>query len=234
MPTAMAGKVSHHSRTGALAHRAAITRLAITAEQVTEHDLPRKPIDTTDDVPDAYKTRVEEWQQEHGGGAVELNVLEANIDLFQSIVYEGVSEYRDPDLITKKEDAIDEWQANAEAIIRSTLQEHREELDEQLAEAAAWCEEFNAALVDAKEHFDALRELTDDPRFTQWNFDTWATPVRGDPAPDQPDGITDQLPTPDVPEGEAPFPDDPLFDTTRSRMENVRRADPDRALDGDE
>lgn len=178
MPSAMAGKVSHHSRTGALAHRAAITRLAITAEQVEAYDLPRKPIDTKD-VEEGYETRVEEWQQEHDG-AVELNVLEADIDLFQSIVREGVSQYRDPELTAKQEDAIDEWEANAEAIIRSTLQEHREELDEQLAEAAAWCEEFNAALADARDHLETLRELTDDPRYTRW--DSWATPVRGSPS----------------------------------------------------
>lgn len=224
MPNAMAGKVCRHSRTGALTHRAAITRLAITAEQVEAHDLPRKPI-TTDDVPPAYETRVEEWQQEHDGGAVELNVLEANIDVFTRIVREGVSQFRDPDLRAKHRAAMKEWQANAEAIIRSTLQEHREELAEQLAEAAAWCEEFNEALADACEHLETLRELTNDPRYTQW--DTWATPVRGSPLPDQPDGIADQLPAFDVPEGEAPFPDDPLFDTSRSRIEQVRRTDPD-------
>lgn len=232
MPNAMAGKVSHHYRTGALAHRAAITRLAITAEQIEEHDLPREPIDTSGDAEDAYETRVEEWQEEHDGGAVELNVLEANIDLFQSIVYEGVSQFRDPDLLAKKRDAIEEWEADAEAVIRSTLQEHRDELAEQLAEAVAWCEEFNALLADANEYFEPLQELTADPRFTQWESDTWATPVRGNPAPDHSDGIADQLSHPDVPEGEAPFPDDPLFDTERGPLENRLRDDPDADPDG--
>lgn len=216
MAKAMGSKICWLNRTGRLEQRVIIKKLAITAEQVEEYDFPRKPIDTND-VPENYLTRVDEWQAEHDGGAVELNVLETDISLFRRIVSDGISDLRDRDLKTKNQAKKQEWQAAAETAVREILEGQQDELDEQLAQAAAWCEEFNAVLSDAREHLETLRDLKNDARYAK--ADCCASQVRFDL----------DLPRFDPPSGEAPAPDDPLFDTARPRLENTRRA---KGLDG--
>lgn len=103
--------------------------------------------------------------------------------------------------------------------------ERRDELDQQLVEAAAWCEEFNEALVNAREYLEPLQELADDSRYTQW--EEWTNSLQHGSE------LTDQLPELDVPSGEAPLPDDPLFDTGRSRVANLQRIE-GRDLDSDD
>lgn len=202
-----------------------VDRLAITADQVEEHELPRKPIDTAA-VPEAYETRVDEWQREHDGGAVELNVLELDITLFREIIREEVSALRDGQLREEHRAAKKEWQAAAEKTIRETLCEHQDELDQQLAETVAWCEEFNEALAD-HEHFETLRELKTDSRYTHWQRNGWMRHVRGVAGNRSSEGIASQLSEFEPPEGEAPLPADPLFDTDRSRVENLQHIEDD-------
>lgn len=219
MARAMASKISWLNRSDRLEQRVVIKKIAITAEQVEEYDFPRKLIDT-DDIPANYRTRVDEWQKEHDGGAVELNVLESDIGLFRRIVREGVSELRDRELTVKNHEAIDEWQAAVEEAIHDAFEKWDEKVEEELdtdldgmlEEAAAWCEEFNVALEDASEHLETLRDLQSDSRFTWWR--SWAHNVRREL----------ELPELERPKGEAPLPTDPLFDSDRSRMENLESA----------
>lgn len=222
MATNMAGKLAWLEARGDLEQRVMIERLAVTKEQIERLDLPRKPIaesEHTGTGGKSYNTKITEWEQRHGAGATELNALEQRPEAFRRIVRDAIESYTDESLPQKNADAVDEWQKTVEARLREAF--HEADLDEDIEELEAWIEEFNerfGALA------DALRELQD--LKNEGPYDEWQDRVEAI--------VTGtDFPAATVPEGEAPFPEDPLYDSAREYVQNVVRIDRYREGEGE-
>jgi len=181
-----------------------IEELMLTPAQVQQYELPRVPIKEED-------RRRQGFEERHGGGAVELDALEAlHPGEFAKIVRKAIKRYRDTSLRTRttqtyreaQEIVTDEW-AELTAPFREELQEleatawkvyeqYRERLAELSAEMQSDLEPVNAR----------LQELA-----TEFEQDARAF----DPAiPDKPYAVPDGPPA-----------SDPLFDSTRRHLEQL-------------
>jgi len=207
MPGAMAAKISWLDKSDALSQRVCLSRLAVTAEQVDDLDLPREPVEV-DPSAASYHTLAQDWQSERGGGAVELSALEADLENYCRIVRDGVLSASDPDIRRKNRDAEQEFKDELEDSIREQLADS--DLDAVLSDLQDWIERFNQQLDDAREPLQQLRDVA-----TEGVDDDWQRTVR--------DAIEDvDVPDVDVPEGDAAPPQTPLYDSARPYMENVR------------
>lgn len=210
MPANMAAKVAWLKRLGELTERVCIDRLAVTREHIEDLDLPRKPISESNHQGTggkSYDTKVTEWEERMGVGATELNALENRPEDYKRIVRDALSQYVDPDIPTKNEYAREAWADDAEAAIEAALGD----VDDDLSKLRTFLGEYNSALERAEPMLEALHDLREEAY-----FDEWRQQVRG--------AIEDaRMPTATVPEGEAPLPDDPLYDTNRDYHQNVAR-----------
>ena len=207
MPGAMAAKISWLDKSDALSQRVCLSRLAVTADQVDELDLPREPVDV-DPSAASYRTMAQNWQRERGGGAVELSALEADLDNYCRIVRDGVLSVSDPDIRQKNRDAEQEFEDELKDRIREQLADS--DLDAVLSDLQDWIERFNEQLNDAREPLQQLRDVA-----TEGVDDDFENTV------DDAINAVD-VPDVDVPEGDAAPPQTPLYDSARPYMQNVR------------
>lgn len=215
MAAAMASKIAWLKQRGDIDQRVVIEQLAVTKDQIEQYDLPRQPIDEsthTGTGGKAYDTLVTEWEQRRGAGATELNTLEADADLFKSIVAEGLSPYVDESIREKNARARESFESDVREAIVAAIQDA--DLEDARAALEEWCEEFNARFEEAEPVLQELNTLVeDDDRLERWREASR-------------DAINDAtIPAPTVPEGEGAVPDDPLYDTERNYVENVVRVE---------
>lgn len=207
MPAAMASKVSWLDLADQLTHEVTLSRLAVTADQVDQYDLPREPVDV-DAEADAYATLADEWEDEHNGGAVELSALEADLDHYCRIVTDGIATVTDDTLVERN-------RRRKRQLHNKLADELRDEFaDADLAELYPQLREltqqFNDELDEVAETLDRLGELQN-----KAILDEWRNRVN-----DACDAV--ELPTLDAPAGEAPTPPNPLYDSRRTYLDNLR------------
>jgi len=215
MPANMAGKLAWLYQRGDLDQRVVVERLAVTADQIEALDLPRKPIEESDAQGTggvAYNRRITEWEEEHGAGATELNALEQYPDEYRRIVREALAQYNDPEIPTKNEQQADDWETTVEDYIHEELL--AADVDDEIAAVENWVDEFNEAFAEVADVFERLRARMDDDS----ELGEWESLVEG--------VIADtEFPMATVPEGDAALPEDPVYDSERSYVENKMRID---------
>lgn len=219
MPANMAGKIVWLKQRGDLTERVVIERLAVTPEQIEALDLPRKPIEESEATGTsgvAYNRRVNEWEEEHGAGATELNALEQHPEEFRRIVREALLKYSDPDLETKNRDAAEEWEDKVERRVKNSLRDAG--TDDDLDQLQEWIDDFNEAYSALSHVFKRLRDLKGD----ESALGEWVDAVE--------DAVDNTgYPVATVPDGDAALPEDPVYDSERSYIENKAQIDRYRA-----
>jgi len=210
MPAAMAAKVSWLDLADVLTHRVTLSRLAVTADQVAEYDLPREPVEAD---AAAYETLADDFQDRHDGGAVELSALEADLDTFREIVRSGIQAVTDDTIQRRNTDEKTDLEETVRRRVADALQ--NADLDDLEGELRAWVDDFNRELEDVVDTLERLQDLNDESPARKW---------RG--------RVTDALqdvdtPTADVPDGRADPPADVMYDSAATYLENVRTIHPD-------
>ena len=216
MPGAMASKVSWLDLADVLNYRVTLSRLAVTADQVDRYDLPREPVEADGD---AYETLAEDFQDRHGGGAVELSALEADLETYCEIVREGVRGVRDDSIQERNSSVKSDLQREVRHRVAEQL--HEQNLEELEADLRERVEEFNDELATVVDTLDRLGELRGDIRQGR---EKWNARVR-----EAIHNVTE--PSVEVPEGEAEPPAGVMYDSARAYLENVRAIHPDGDLD---
>jgi len=143
-------------------HDVKLVPLALTAEQVRDYGLPRKPVKESD-------LRRASFEAQHGEGAVELDALEAiHPGELARIVRAAAAPYRDRELATKTVDARLEAQDAADTAWRDATLDIRRELRDVHGEArqvvaryeerlSALADELAADLAPLEERVDGVR-----------------------------------------------------------------------------
>lgn len=216
MATAMASKLEWATRTGKLEQRVVVKQLAIRQDQIAEYGLgPRTPINV-DETTDAgetnpYATKVNDWEQRKGAGAVELNVLETDLDLFKRLVREGLEPLRDRSRTRKNREAKRDYRQRVREAARRRLDGGA--LEQRAEAVEGWADQFNTTLLEAEAVLERLHEL----RHGEGSeYQAWLEAVR-DGAGD----IGPELPAFKPPELDADLPASPLYDSARAYDENV-------------
>lgn len=144
-----------------------------------------------------------------GTGAVELQALWKDHDIFMDILEAGLSKYIDADLSKRTREAKSDWRDEVREVVREAVDELA--VGNQLPDLQDWLDEFNDELEDAQDEIAGLREMINEGAYAEWK--------------DEVQALVDILDVPavEVPEGEAPFPDDPLYDSARDYGENLAR-----------
>lgn len=165
MPVAVARQVEYHLQ--GIASDVALNRLALTAEQVADYDLPRIPIKASDN-------RRANFEARHGEGAVELDALEAlHPGTLADLVTEVARDYFDPSLPDLAADTEAEAQAAAELAWRDLTAEERTALDHLRGQAATILDRYRPSLQALAADLDAdLAEIRE-------QAETIAADVRG-------------------------------------------------------
>lgn len=216
MAAAMASKLEWAARTGKLDERVVVKQLAIRQDQIAKYDLgPRTPINveaTTDaGETNPYATKVNDWEERKGAGAVELNVLETDLGLFKQLVRDGLEPLQADGRYQKNREAKDQYRERVEEFVRSQLSDYG--IDRKAIAAEEWVAEFNDTLSDAEEVIEELQKLRfdEDGGYQRWRgtVDNVLDDLEGD------------LPSFDVPKLDADPPADPLYDSARAYGENV-------------
>lgn len=212
MAPAMASKLAWFRQQGRLDERVYLDQLAITPEQVERYNLPSEPIDGgsgSDTGAQAYDTLVEEWEAEHGQGATELNVLEGVADLYRHIVRAGVEPYVDAELGRKNERAREQWRDDVQQVVADHLADVIGHGD--LRQLAGWRDTYNDLFHALVEDLRTLHQHQRRGYLAEWE-DTLDEALQA---------VT--YPAVEAPEGEAEPPEDPLYDTARGYLENLKR-----------
>lgn len=202
-----------------LEHEVYLEPLALTAEQVERHDLPQEPFDV-DDADVAYRTQIEQFEATHGNGYTELNALEADLNLYQRIVRDGIEHYRDHKLANRVSVARDRYRkackkAVRDAVAESGIHDHFDAITEWIQAVDEMADEYVDEFDAFRDAFDQdLDELKGDPAYT--TFTTVNAQIRE----------LVEVPSLDVhiPNSEISPPDDPLYTTTRGYAETLERA----------
>jgi hypothetical protein len=197
--------------------------LVLTREQVERYRLPRIPIKDSD-------LRKSRFEQRHGEGAVELDALEAlHPGELAQIVEEAIDRYRDPTRHARQENEAIAAQANADC--RRMRQDVLGEFDTEIAELReafeamrsaiephqdALVEISDAAFERSREHVEAINGEVD--AFYERAADLGAR-IREAIAERAPDADEFDWAVPD----DADESDDPLFDSTRSYLDQIDR-----------
>jgi hypothetical protein len=204
MPKAMASKVKFLKERGDLEHRVQIKRLGLTAEQVERLGLPRKPVKTDSQ---SYLKMIEDWQNKHGDGGVELQALEKDIDNYCRIIRDAVLSYSDDTLSDQVDDVKQDFYDEVKQRVIDSLTDS--ELDDKRSDVEDWMDDFNEALSDASDQLEELSEIAHDDVIDEWDA------IIDDAVADV------DLPDLDIPEGDADPAANPLYDTDRPYIENI-------------
>lgn len=200
MPKEVATKINYFRAEDALSEDVKVDQLAITDEQVEEHDLPQSY-----DKDEPY---------------VELNALESDISMYCNIVRESLEGLQPPNL----EEAIEAEKSRVESIVyqraKSELEAREDQLRPLYEDAAGVVEEYNDQVDEYdeayREHLRPIRKrlsrLKSDDRIETLREETLEVPEDID------------YPRASVPEVEPKDePEDPLYDSGRSLIENAER-----------
>lgn len=212
MAVNMIAKISWLEERGDLSERVFVKQLAVTDEQVQDYGLPTEPVEGGEGSgtgAKAYQTLAETWQARHGEGACELNVLEGIPDLYKHIVREGLHPYVDEDLAARNREAREQWKEEATDCLQKAFKEAG--LDGEIDEVEEWVEEFNDRFEDALGVLEELHSHLEHGQLADWRSRVRETV----------DGVA--FPVVTVPDGDGAYPPDPLFDSRRSYLENLRR-----------
>lgn len=198
-----------------LDHDLYVEQLALTAEQVEQHDLPRKPINTDEK---GYATRIEAFEEKHGEGATELNVLEADLDLYQRIVRDGIEQYRDAGLDQQVSNVKENYREACETAVREAIDEA--DVHDHLDEVADWLDDVDSMANSYVETVDSLQnqfademnELRQDDRYTEFV--------------EAHESVRHHVDVPELhlPDSKLSPPSDPLYDSSREYLDTVARA----------
>lgn len=212
MLTNMASKVAWLKQRGDITQRVCIERLAVTPEQIQALDLPRKPISestATGTGGKSYNTKIDEWEARKGAGATELNALENRPEAFEQLLRDGLEPFVDPGIGRKNRDARKEWQSQARACVRASIEDAG--LEDRLSELGRWIHEFNSEYEKAAPMLDSLRA-----KQTEGFVREWVQLVS--------ETVEDTaFPVATVPEGEGAYPEDAVYDSGREYVENLQR-----------
>jgi hypothetical protein len=208
MPPAVARQLEYYRERDFPEVEVSLDRVALTADQVVEHKLPRKPIKESD-------RRRAKFEDRYGEGAVELDALEAIVPgELARIVRQAIVAKQDPVLRSRlvqadaaaRYSAREEW-AEATAHIRGQIADIKREIGEiiepyrePIAEIAS---ELNGKLAPYQERIDDLEGALDEAR------DEFDPELPGRPEPAVP-----------------PIGDSVLFDSRRdwaAQLERYRR-----------
>jgi hypothetical protein len=127
----------------------ALTPIALTRDQVTQHRIPRIPVKDTD-------RRKAGFEERYGEGAVELDALEAlHPGELARIVRTAVAPYRDESLAERLREAEREAQERAETTWQTALEPHQGELEAITQEATAIMASYERRLEELSDALDA-------------------------------------------------------------------------------
>lgn len=137
--------------------------VALTADQVIEYDLPRKPGKESD-------ARLSGWEATHGKGIVELDALEAlRPGSLRETVTDAILGYYDPELQDKSTDVEKELTDALDDKRDSIIYFYQDEIDELKTDYAALLkdfggtrEEFNQLVADFQPELDAYTKRLGD------------------------------------------------------------------------
>jgi hypothetical protein len=227
MPVSIARKIEFMLRRDGLDLDIRLDPLLLTREQVEHYRLPRIPIKDSERRKGAFEERF-------GEGAVELDALEAlHPGELARLVIERIEVYRAPAEATRGdiEGATYYFERDASATREELLAEHGDTLenlrarfdemqaairphqDALAAIAAEFAERFSGPIA---EHIAAINEQV--AAFYEQATDVWS---------DIADDLEDRAPDPDAADWPTPYdadePDDPLFDSGRSYIEQIDR-----------
>jgi hypothetical protein len=192
MPISVARKIEFEIARRGLDHDIQVRPVVLTEEQCRRYRLPRTPIKETD-------RRGDRFEERFGGGATELDALEAlHPGKLEQVLIREIWRYYDADL----EDAIEEKAG-----------EVRADLDETNEQAHA---EHEAAVEELREEYAEIASRLE--RWRERAHIVWHG-IRnslGQAAPDP-----DDIDWPEADEGDED--DDPLFDSTRDYVDQIDR-----------
>lgn len=218
MPISAARKVEKHKRDGKLKQEAYLVPIAITIDQIEEHDLPRKPIDVKKHPESrghkAHKTLVNKFEKRMGRGATELQALEAQPKLYETIVENALKKWTiDPEKMNKdiqdiKKDAYN----SVKKTVKDVLEDNRKRIEKFIEERRNFVEKLKDVLPNEEE----LKEIND-------KFKEARELIENDEPDDTLRSVADGL---EVPEIEPPKynndpPVKPLLDTRREYGEQL-------------
>ncbi|WP_130501900.1 hypothetical protein [Natrinema hispanicum] len=123
---------------------------------------------------------------------------------------EALERYTDLELSRKNDRQGNAWEDDVADRVAGALREAG--VDDDLGDLEAWLTEFNEAYAEVGDAFTRLREIMGDDSASgnRWFSDVLTA--------------TD-LPVATVPDSEAPLPDDPIYDLSRSYAESKARID---------
>jgi len=124
MPISIARKIEFYQRGGVLPDvDIALEPIVLTADQVTEYELPRVPVKDSD-------RRKANWVRDHGQGQVELDALEAlHPGDLRDIVIDAIHNYYDTSLVERAQRQRRDLYAALDTSRGSVLDEYMTELD---------------------------------------------------------------------------------------------------------
>lgn len=181
MPVAVARQAQFWAETLDIGAELTIEPVALTAEQVREHQLPRTPIKDTD-------RRKAGFEERNGAGAVELDALEAlHPGVLATVVRHAISEHRDPDLHARLMDTDADAQAAVNELWHAETRDIAAELEQIDGEVSRIVDEFRPQLDALNRALDARRmRLYDLAERTRQRADETPFPLPMRPEPNVP------------------------------------------------
>jgi hypothetical protein len=201
MPLAVSRKIEFELRKRDLDLDIQVRPIGLTHEQCVKYRLPRTPIKESE-------RRGKSFEGRYGGGATELDALEAlHPGELSKIVEAEIDRYLagDPETERRFSEVSREIWGELKAVEKTVLARHADSLDGLRAEHAELLEE----LSDIEERFRELAERIDS------TFDE----IRADLDAEQPDLSQWEWPEPSEPKEDP----DPLFDSRRGYVEQIDR-----------
>ena len=197
MPVAAARKIEFElHKQGLIGNRDVQVRpIMLTLEQCVEYQLPRIPIKDSEQ-------RAARFEERYGEGATELDALEAlHPGVFGRIVRTEIQRYRNPDHDAEVRDQLNAFRNDMRSIEQEVYTEHRTEIEGFEADVEALNDQLEALNQQAAE----MRERMEP---------TWQA-MQDKLRARQPDVEVER------PEFDADEDDNPLFDSSRSYVEQV-------------
>jgi hypothetical protein len=196
MPVAVARKIQHRLLLRKVAADIQVRPIALTAEQCEQYRLPRTPIKETD-------RRKGGFEERHGGGATELDALEAiHPGELERIIKREIGRYYDATLADRVRERKAEIDRAVGAINARSHRRFRTQIEALQDEWGAIATEHEHRLADWRERAEPVwRAISDEIDEQALNPDEidWPEPIAGDED------------------------NDPLFDSTRDYIEQVDR-----------
>jgi hypothetical protein len=230
MPIAAARKIDFYAQKSGVELDIRLEHVALTPEQCIEYELPRTPIKESE-------RRAANFEAQFGAGATELDALEAlHPGVLRQILVEQIERYYDADLDENLEEAVSEAEDTLRQVETEVRDLHADEIatleDQQRAISATFDRVHGPAQAAYREavslahnaYVAAIEQARDEIAELQQRFVDQAEPLiagmDAELARARPDGHLLDWPEPDEADE---WDDDPLYDSTRSYIEQVDR-----------